>query len=326
MHRRKTRQRKKKGFKPVVVHVELVSFFHSLCWRTFHQCTFRKEQKGLVFEWRAAHVFLHHICGKIVREVHFRRVTARVQSRAREHKCAFSFHKQFYHIRSGVDFMVSVKKICRMNCSLHMHIAHRSPHTHLIIWSLRNQKQMMINLITEKRKKKIRGNVLGWRRRQRYIHKNRFCIRTFFGRWTNRFYCRFVRQTKGINFDTFIVCQKIYLRPSRTEFVFPSLFWHGALDKQSRLQWNAQNIQQNRQQDEEDSIIDDFLTLFHKLCAFKCLTRKINNVSRLATIDVCLRKCYVCTKRSRDGCAGTRNGLFLPVWCWPTTVNNNNIV
>lgn len=64
-------------------------------------------------------------------------------------------------------------------------------------------------------------------------------------------------------------------------FVFFFLAWR--LGKANKADCDATHqmcVQQSRHRSEEDSIIDNFLTLFHKLCAFKCLTRTINKEKR----------------------------------------------
>lgn len=110
----------------------------------------RKEQSvARECKWRAAHVFPSaHICGeKLVREVHIRRVAARVQPRDEQVFFALSLshllscclslspitHTCYTH-SIGCWLYGFCEKICRMNCfAAH---EHRSPHT----WSLRNQK------------------------------------------------------------------------------------------------------------------------------------------------------------------------------------------
>lgn len=94
MHRRKTRQPKKKGFRvfgcsmdPSVPLVQLVSFLALALSRTLHARLLVHVSEGTECsewrEWRAAHVFVvpAHLWRKIVREVNIRRVSARIQSR-----------------------------------------------------------------------------------------------------------------------------------------------------------------------------------------------------------------------------------------------------
>lgn len=79
-------------------------------------------------EWRAASTCVPHSthlwpnAKNCWREVNIRRVAARVQSREQ----VFSLSRLLKCDRSGVDFMVSAKRICRMNCSLHTNTGHRT--------------------------------------------------------------------------------------------------------------------------------------------------------------------------------------------------------
>lgn len=134
---------------------------------------------------------------------------------------------------------------------------------------------------------------------------------------TNRFYCR-CRACGGegaLNSDTFIVCQKIYPASMRNAFsLLLLLAWRlGETKPIADCDGDAQGSRQ--QANEEDSIIDNFLTLFHKLCAFKCLTRKINK-RKVPSVshDRCLA--FGCAQMLRaceaktDHWDGSRNGLF----------------
>lgn len=121
--------------------------------------------------------------------------------------------------------------------------------------------------------------------------------------------------------DIFIVCQKIYLCQCGTKFCL-LLAWRFVCKLKRIKHCNAWESRQRT--NEEDSIIDNFLTLFHKLCAFKCLTRKINKKRkkqkkicrwemRRVTVVSCtidMSVCCVCCVRkekTRDHCVASEH-------------------
>lgn len=114
-----------------------------------------------------------------------------------------------------------------------------------------------------------------------------------------------------LSFAKRFICANAFCLFSFVFFVFGMALRHS---HQSRFRCNAQNVRtRDSTPNEEDSIIDNFLTLFHKLCAFKWLTRKQGKqknmlsdgrLARSMSVDVAVLECV---ERGGDG---SGNGLF----------------